>query len=482
MSDTRKNLRILILMLFGLIYILLLFTVEEGDRYFTIASGRDLLNGQFYHISHMAYNKPTLINHWLYAVILTFFDKLGHIGFIIWVMIQHAVLIYVSYKFLYRKTGDKFKSAIYPFITIICCDNYLFNTRPQIMTMIFLVLQIYLLNLYKETKENKYLIWLIPTYILAANMHGALFLYHIYIIIPFCFNEFRKNIKKLIDYKVTGMSFIYMLCGCVTPYGFKSTLLGLKAMFSKQYAYFDYPECRPILLSGNITASKGRLYFLVLLFILVILIKEHKINRYILFYSITIFLFCTMSLRHISIIYLSVLFLIPSLEDFINSKYVSKKGIVTLTVVCFLYYLVFFTATYLGSPKTVNIVSSKNHDMTYELRYVPEEIPKDKVVFSDYMVSGYLQYHGYTTTMDGRIELYDWQYFDSYFRLTDFVTYNPDTDEYDKHLTGSEIITEVNKYDTLVLNKKQKVNKIIKDTNKYKIIYTDDNYYIWQKK
>ena len=184
----------------SLLYIVLLSKSLDNDMYFEIMSGRDLLTGNFSTATHLG-NFPILVQQWLYAVTLAIFDKLGYAGIIGLVFLQDSILWALSSVLIYRKTKDKKLAVLGSFFAILFCHNYMINVRPQIITVILLVAELLLLDIYKEKHKFRYLLCIIPILILAANFHQAVFLYHIMILVPFYID------KRYIDYSlVSGTS------------------------------------------------------------------------------------------------------------------------------------------------------------------------------------------------------------------------------------------------------------------------------------
>lgn len=213
----RKRSAILILICCLVLYIPLLLLSQDGDMYFTITSGKDLLNGNFNTLSHVR-NNPAIIQQWLYAVLLAKFDGFDYIGNIIFVLLQNILLWVISGIFIYNKTNDKNKTILGPIILTLLLKNYIINIRPETITLILIILELLFIDKYKETANMIYLALVIPILVLSANMHQAIFLYHIYVLIPYYINN------KQLDWKLILATPIYILCSLCTPYGVDGSL------------------------------------------------------------------------------------------------------------------------------------------------------------------------------------------------------------------------------------------------------------------
>ena len=230
-------------------YIMFLFSSQDNDMFFEIMSGRDLLSGNFETASHLD-NFPMIVQQWLYAVCLAIVDKFGYYGHISFVFIQNIILFILSSLFIYRKTNNKKLSLFGSFFAILFCNLYLINIRPQIITMILLITELLILELYKEHKSIKYLVFIIPVLILAANFHQAIFFYHIMLLIPYYID---KNSNCYIDDKLVFITPLFIACSLCTPYTIDGYLYIFRTFASKTYDIYNIVELNAL----NIVSVHG---------------------------------------------------------------------------------------------------------------------------------------------------------------------------------------------------------------------------------
>lgn len=355
-----------------MLYTVLLFSSQDNDMFHEIISGRDLLAGNFSTASHLN-NFPIIIQQWLYCIVLAIFDKLGYFGHMLCVFIQDVILYLVTALFIYNKTQDKKLSLISPFYMILFCGDYLINIRPQIITMILLVVELNILEYYKKNNKNvKYLIYLIFVMILGANFHQGIFLYHIMILGPYLYDESNKS---YIDWKLFVFSPIYVLCSLCTPYGLNGALYIFNTFLSKTYKLYNINELAPI----TILCFVGVKLALVVI-IATIMVYKRKSNMFINFYTFGIFLLSLFSTRHISILYIAILFIVCSYDFTILKLDFVKHGFTLLFAL-------------------LSIVLVYNaHDIRYTYGDVANYIEdKDAKILNTAMdLGGYLEYNGCT--------------------------------------------------------------------------------------
>lgn len=374
---------IILLSIFAtLLYIVLLLKSQDNDMFFEIMSGRDILNGNFRTVSHLN-NFPIIVQQWLYAVCLSLIDRFGRVGDVCWVLFQNAILYVVSYIFIKLKTNDKKKALISPAFILLFCHDYMINIRPQIITMIMLITELIFIELYKKKNSIKYLLPIFPLLILYANFHQAVFLYSGFVMIPYLI----QPKKPYIDWKLTAFTPFFMACSLLTPYGLDGSLYIVRTFMSDSFKLVNINELGPI----GITSYPGIKLVLVLA-VTIVYTYLHKSNYFVNFYVFAISFLAFVNIRHVSILYLAVMFLICTIEDFhlLNNKYVYYG----LAAICMTLSLLF-----------VSIAK----DISYKYGKVEDAIEdKSAPIYNVAMdLGGWLEYNGCThVTLDSRCEAF----------------------------------------------------------------------------
>lgn len=446
-----------------LLYVVLLARSQDNDMYFEIMSGKDILHGNFNIISHLD-NFPVTIQQWLYSVTLAIFDKLGYAGHMLLVLVQNIILYIVSYIFLYLKTKNKKLSMIAPYVLILYNFEYMINIRPQIITMIFLVTELILLELYKSKQQYRYILLLFPLLVLAANFHNGVFLYHIMIIMPYCID---MNKKLRIDFKLVFSSILLCLCSICTPYGINGATYTIKAFISKTYNAFSINELESL----DILTFFG-IKLLITVGITIYLIYKHRSNIFINNYIFGTFLLTLLNSRHISVLYVGMLFLCCNINF---NKLKSKYLLGITTIICFLFTLAL-------APHAKDI-RNDNKDI---LPYITE---KDARIYNvDIDIGGYLEYNGYTKlSFDSRLENFSYIISGVENKLTDLYKlktgYSLNKDQSYSLISNDDIYNIIKDYDYIISRENNYVTRVLTYDNNshWQKLYSNNNYIIWKK-
>lgn len=461
----KKNYSTYLLIFFSIIlYIVLLLGSQDNDMFFEIMSGRDLLNGNFKTATHLD-NFPIIVQQWLYSVCLAIADNFGYIGHISIVLLQNLILILVSYIFLYKKTNNKKLSLFAPFFAILYCSEYMINIRPQIITMILLVSELIILEKYKETKKMNYLFLLFPLLILAANFHQGIFWYHIMILAPYYVKKNTEN-KTSIDWKLLFITPFLSLCSFCTPYGLDGFLYIFRTFLSKTFMLYNINELDPISIKSFVGIK-----LLIIIIITISLIYNHKSNIFINIYVFGITLLSLISTRHISVLYIALLFIICVIDiKKLNTNFI-KNGITFL--ITLLSIILINNAYDIRTTDYINITN------------IIED--KDAKIYNTAMdIGGYLEYCGYTKIrIDSRCDTFSEEI--SGVENVNLEQYSL-TKGYliDKNLTVSfasneDLLNMIEDYDYLIAKKYDYINRVVINENNWKLIYSDNNYEIYEQ-
>ena len=460
----KKAMFIALLVSSVILYCVLMSNPFDSDMFFEIASGNDLLQGNFSTASHLG-NFPIIVQQWLYAVTLAIADKFGLIGHIVWVVIQHIILCTLSSIFIYRKTKNKKLAIIGSFFTILLCHNYMINIRPQIITMILLVAELLLVELYKEKKKLKYLIAIFPILILAANFHQAVFLYHLMVLVPYFvdkrfidysllqdYDRPAKDISYRFDWKLALCSVGYLACSLCTPYGVNGALYIVRTAQSNAFKQMPVQEIGSL----NLISYIG-LKLLVLVGLTIYLLYKHKIDKFTTYFVFLVTVLSFINVRHISIAFIPVMYMLAKV-DISKAKHAYVYGY--LAICCIVLSVVKVRAPMIMQSYGDIATVIENHDAK---------------IYNTANVGGWLEYNGYTNVKyDVRPELFTKELsgVDNY--LYDYQIFM--TGYYGGFIKDEEILKQADKYDYMITYKTDYVNRVLD----WEIIYQNDDYIVWQ--
>ena len=164
---------------------------------------------------------------------------------------------------------NKYKLSIFAVVIIdsIIIKTFL-NTRPQIFDIIFILLEIYLLELYIRKGNKKYLAVLPIISLLMINLHASIWPMLFVILVPYYLG--RINLKKTTveKYKIKPLiivTILMLICGFINPYGINMMLYLFRSFGLKEINNLVM-EMKPININNGFIAYI--LIFIVLLMLL----------------------------------------------------------------------------------------------------------------------------------------------------------------------------------------------------------------------
>ena len=230
--------RITIFFLFAFIFALTCHVLTDFDIWWHLRAGKYIVEN--HHIlkedifSYTAEGRPWIDLHWLFQVVsFSIYDILGVNGLII----LNVIVSLIAFIFLFRigYTKGNFVISVACFILGVVAASNRFVSRPEIFTLLFVAIYLFVLHRYKY--ENRNYIWTLPILqVLWVNMH-ALSIIGIGIVFAYLLGEavswkaglpFVKSgeftIKGRRYYKLLLVGVLMVLACFINPYGFKGVL------------------------------------------------------------------------------------------------------------------------------------------------------------------------------------------------------------------------------------------------------------------
>lgn len=230
--------KITIFFLFAFIFALTCHVLTDFDIWWHLRAGKYIVEN--HHIlkedifSYTAEGRPWVDLHWLFQVVsFSIYDILGANGLII----LNIIVALAAFIFLFRigYTRHNFLISVACFIPGVLAASNRFVSRPEIFTLLFVAIYLFVLHRYKY--ENRNYIWILPILqVLWVNMH-ALFIIGIGIVFAYIFGEavsWKAGIPFLSHHEFTirGHRYYWLfLVGLLTiaacflnPYGFRGVL------------------------------------------------------------------------------------------------------------------------------------------------------------------------------------------------------------------------------------------------------------------
>lgn len=458
--------------------------IFSRDLCFMIAPGREILKNGFINenvwLIGDGYKMP--VQSWLYCVILALADNGGDIFSWIFLLVQIFSLFFIAYMILKVSKIEKYTaisiSAIFTAVTPI-----IGNLRPETITTVFLLIEIFGIEKYKE-KNNKKWLYLLPlTTLLEINIHASMWLPHFLILIAYLVpsvipskinNNSLFNQKKSLILPFSLMSISLFL----NPYGLDNILYSFKSLLNKESSISEASgEMLPI-----DVISVQSFVILIGIGIISFLYINKKLNSETLYLFLGFSFMTIIHRRSETLLYLSMLILIKDLVSFVYTdiKHLNIKKInIGVTSIS----LIFIVLTILSIPF---LGQYKNIDQTYShinLSMISAGINKDDNILCGPGIGTVLEYYDYRNIYcDYRAELMTKEINEKYDILREMVDYcfNGYKTIDGKHIkiADEEMMIFIDKYKFkyfIVTKEEEGFRNFIENSNKFQEILTIKN-------
>lgn len=387
-----------------------------ADSFYIIKAGENTLKYGLYTNDLLLMHKGlNYINqHWLTSIIYYGLSKLFglKLGMMVNTIIVSSIYLVVMYILNRKLCKDNYKMAIaISFIEIfpLMYFNCLYN-RPQVFSVVLLILFIINLENYKETDNKKYLIYNITLSIIEINLHMSIWWILIIALLPYIFNfklkanKIEISIKENIKYLI--FSIIILITGLLNPYGFK----GMTYIFRCGIDKWTKEYCEEYWSIFKQTSSEQYLYIIVLTAVLVGIIyyiyKNKELEMKYIYFGIGGLLMSIIAIRNMcfTLVFscICLCYLLRNIKIEVNQKkFVNIASIVLLIVIGF---------EYNNDMNTCKFNSTNQHifDNTINMldNYCQENnIDKENLrLYTHKALGSYIEYNGYHPFDDCRNE------------------------------------------------------------------------------
>lgn len=399
-------------------FILFSMACFDGDMYFMIATGRHIIENGIPHENVWTIDKSSgfIAQQWLYDVILAYLDRVGYVALWVFVLFQVSVFNF----FVYRLCRIRDLSNPAAFLCIALSDilglPYLFNIRPQTITLILLLIECIALEKYAKTKNWKWLV-LLPVSVLAeANLHMSMWPMHFAFLLAYFVPSFyyKSAISTdLFKYKksvlITAAVMFLMLF--INPYGLDGVLYLFRSLSSNVFDFMHVIEVDHTMFFS----STGLLSVILAVYVL-FLCKLKAVTSVTLNFCLGLLLLMTNTVRNVVYAPIVIIYLFLDTWRYIkdNNKIIDWKKDVTRV-----FYFI-LTPVFMWTGYTVSMnLFSMSFDvlsicgvhgywsiMTME-SYISDHAEKDVHLFTSINNGSYFEYKGYTNVyVDARPELF----------------------------------------------------------------------------
>lgn len=407
-----------LIFVYGLLVVLVLYLFLfifrlDNDFWFLINTGKYIVNNGIPHVEPFTIHSDFsfIVQQWLTDIIFYFtYSKFNVYGMFVFTLIISLISVLLIYKLCMLVSGNKINLSF--FVTIFVgalLNKFFITTRPQIFDVLFILLELYLLELYIKKNNKLYLIGLPLISLLMINLHASIWLMLFVVLVPY----FIDVIVKFKSFEHDKYSFVYLGIialvmfgvGFINPYGIDA----IKYLFNS-YGVDEINNYIIEMMAVTIDSFQGIIVFI---FVFVVLFsyyysKGKKIKlRYLLLFLGT----CYLGFSHYkgglflfvgSILSLSYNFSGISensdkVKFFYNSRFMN--GFMICLIVLFVGGYGYFVYDRDLKEENVNYL----HNL---VDYLDSIASKDIKLYTDYDNGGYLQYRGYKTYLDPRAEVF----------------------------------------------------------------------------
>jgi len=512
----------------------------QNDTFYTIKIGEHILENGIdmkdpFSFHDLNYTYP----HWLYDVgIYLIYSIGGQVGIYISTVVLCMLLGITMYLTNVKLTKNKLTSFVLTIGAMFLLKNYI-AARAQLVTFILFVFTVYNIEMFLESKKKRYAIGLIIIPIIIANVHVAVFPFYFIIYLPYIGEyvmyllsnyeyitkekklvRFNKKINKLEDenekteirnkikqieernrvllerrkkidknaYKlkivkndnIKALIIIMLICllsGLFTPLGTTPYTYLIKTMQGNTTQ--NISEHLPLTLINDLN-----LMCVLILFLVILIFTDTKIRLCDLFMLGGLIFLTFYSRRQQSMFILMCVYILNRLICSMFNKYakdacrnIEKKltevlpMITTITVI-----LIISIINY--KPKIKNQFINDEAYPVEASNYILNNLDINEIrLYNEYNYGSYLLFRGIPVFIDSRADLYSPEFNKGVEVFNDFLDLSG--------VNNDSIEEKLDKYGIthLIMYKDAKLRTFIKqDEEKYKMIYEDDYFCIFERK
>lgn len=513
----------------------------QNDTFYTIKIGEHILqNGidmkdPFSWHENLQYTYP----HWLYDVVIYLVYSIGgQVGIYISTIVLSIALGLTMYLVNIKLTKNKLTSFVLTIGAMYLLRNYI-TARAQLVTFILFILTVYFIEMFLETKKKRYVVGLIIIPIIIANVHLAVFPFYFVLYLPYIaeymiyilshteiivvnakidrlnkkilkttnedeiqkikdeINRLEQKNEKTINKKekinanpykikirgnnnVKALIIIMIIClftGFLTPLGTTPYTYLIKTM--QGTTTHNISEHLPLTLVDNL-----EFMCTLVLFIAILTFTDTKIRLSDLFMLGGLIFLTFYTRRQFSMFTLICVMILNRLINALLNKYDPegcKKAIdkmTTITGMIVTICLVLTISVIQYKPKMKNHFIDENSYPVEAATYILENLDINNIkLYNEYNYGSYLIFRGIPVFIDSRADLYA-------------PEFNPGVEVFNDYmnLSGMNIDNVEEKLDEygithMLMYKKSKLRRFVEqNTEKYNLLYEDDNFCLFERK
>ena len=223
-----RNFKFVVAFLLPALFILCYNTKLDNDSWYVLAEGREITTNGVYYEDPLSMHEDldvTVQNYGFAAIFYWIFTVFGAPGIYLGMIILNFFVCFLVYKICKLISGGNTNlSLLIMMVTDMLLALNFVVTRAQMVSFVFFLALIYVLELYVKTDKSKYLWWVPLLSILQINLHASLWPMLILVLGVYIVDSIKKPKLHLQGYRTKPLIIVLVatiLCGLLNPYGFK---------------------------------------------------------------------------------------------------------------------------------------------------------------------------------------------------------------------------------------------------------------------
>ncbi len=468
---------IFMFLFFALCPLLLYQPVFQNDTYWLINTGKYIANCGLPHIEPFTIHNGLnfMVQQWLSTIFFYQCYQIGgYAGVHIMIAVIYALTLFLIYRLAIRVSEGNRLICAY-LTSFIGIGLYIYMVpRPQVFSLLMLIVEISLLEYFLCFPKKLWLV-IVALPLLSAcliNFHAAMWPVFMLLFIPYLIDGFRFEFGRIAGQKYDKKHLflgllLSVLAGFANPYGYRALVYLYKSYGNSSINLYVRE-----MLSPDFKSLAGYFIFasIIAVFLMYFIVNSTTKLRYILLTIGTLY----MGLSSLRSFWLFVVFGFVSLAHYLRNVHLSsavpakRRTIsVTIAVLTMLFARVSYIRN-LGTPE-------ENHRPEEAVCYIKNNINLSKMrLFNSYITGGYIEFRGIRTFIDSRAEIFTKKLngkediFKDYFETVS------------GRMHYSDLIAKY-AFTHFLVNKDDVMNVCLKHDYRYKVIYEDKRFVLYEK-
>ncbi|MBQ3475876.1 MAG: hypothetical protein IJH20_06885 [Bacilli bacterium] len=460
--------------------------VLQNDSFSAIKIGDYILHNGIDFVEHFNYDN-TLVWHnsrWLFNIIISLFhSSFGLYGVYYFTMIMNAIIGLTIFNCLLKRKNNIILSFFISIFTLYLTAPYV-TGRAQIVSFLLFFLEIYSIEQLIDTNKKRYIVYIVLSSILIANIHTTVWPMTMVLFIPYFLEYFLSKTKLMKKTKsfylnISNIKFLLitfiLVCfsGLLTPLGSTPYTYMFKTMSGISTKFISELQMPNIF-------TNHRFLIITIILILLFVKNKNKIKISDLFMIIGLFIMSIMAGRNIGFLYYIGAFIIVRLITQTLSKHRDSIEKITDRLNKVNYPFIFISIVIISASLynfslnyNKNLVDEKEYPVGAS-NYILDNLDLNNIrIYNGFHAGSYLEYRGIKVFLDSRSEVYTKE-FNNTTILDDFYDINYGKKSY------YEVFKKYN-FTHILVYKTEIINQYIQYDSNYKKIYEDDNFILYEK-